>query len=223
MGQGISTALPAAVADELEADWERVTVLQGEASKEKFGPQGTGGSQSINIMFEPMRKAGAAGKELLVTAAADQWKLPVEECYAQNHQVLNRRDDRALGYGELAEAAATIASEKGVPEEPVLKTRDQFRYIGKALQRHDQGMVVMGQRIYGSDVKLPGMKYAAIRHVPVMGGKLKSLDKSQAEAMKGVVAVVEIPRFEKPQWGQISARLDIFLLQDMQLTMDIKN
>jgi isoquinoline 1-oxidoreductase beta subunit len=193
MGQGISTALPAAVADELEADWARVKVLQGDADK-KYGPQATGGSQSINVMFEPMRKAGAAGKEMLITAAAGKWNIPIENCYASSHVVYNRVDDRSLQYGELV----ALASEIPIPESPVLKTRDQFRYIGKPLQRHDQRDMVMGQRVYGADTKVPGMKYAAIRHVPVLGGSVKSVDKSKALAMPGVVDVVEIPRFVNP-------------------------
>ncbi|MEM9303152.1 MAG: molybdopterin cofactor-binding domain-containing protein [Pseudomonadota bacterium] len=193
MGQGISTALPAAVADELEADWNRVTVLQG-MGDEKYGPQGTGGSRSINLMLEPMRKAGAAGKEMLVAAAAERWGLPAADCYAKNHVVLNKRDDRQLGYGELAAAAAQLP----VPEEPTLKDAGDFRYIGKSLKRHDQAEVVVGKRVYGADVTLPGMKYAAIRHVPVMGGSVKSVDRSPIEGMKGVAGVVEIPRFEQP-------------------------
>jgi isoquinoline 1-oxidoreductase beta subunit len=191
MGQGISTALPAAVADELEADWSRVTVLQGDADK-KYGPQGTGGSQSINIMFEPMRKAGAAAQAMLVSAAAERWGMPVADCYAQNHRVLNRRNDETLDYGELAAAAATQA----VPEDPALKQADEFRYIGKPLARHDQAEVVVGTRTYGSDVRMPGMKHAAIRHVPVYGGSVKSFDATAAKAMSGVVDVVHIPRFE---------------------------
>jgi isoquinoline 1-oxidoreductase beta subunit len=197
MGQGISTALPAAVADELEADWSRVKVIQGDADK-KYGPQGTGGSQSINKMFEPMRKAGAAGKELLIAAAAQTWKTPVENCYAKSHAVYNRVDDRSLKYGELV----AVASGLPVPEAPVLKTRDQFRYIGKPLQRHDQADMAVGERIYGADKKVPGMKYAAIRHIPVLGGSVKSVDKTEALAMKGVVDVVVIPRFENP-YGSI--------------------
>jgi len=192
MGQGISTALPAAVADELEADWARVNVLQGDADK-KYGPQATGGSKSINVMLEPMRKAGAAGRELLVAAAAQSWKLPVKDCYAKNHVVYNRNDDRHLEFGDLVAAASKLP----VPEDPVLKTQDQFRYIGKPLQRHDQDEMVVGKRIYGSDKKVPGLKYAAIRHVPVMGGSVKSVDKRAALAMPGVVDVVIIPRFER--------------------------
>ena len=191
MGQGISTALPAAVADELEADWARVSVLQGDANK-KYGPQATGGSNSINQMLEPMRKAGAAGKEMLVAAAAQTWNLPVDKCYAKLHVVYNHVDDRSLPYGDLVELAAKLPE----PEEPVLKTRDQFRYIGKPLQRHDQADMVVGERVYGADSKVPGVKYAAISHVPVLGGTVKSFDKAAAMAVPGVVDVVLIPRFE---------------------------
>lgn len=193
MGQGISTALPAAVADELEADWTRVTVLQGDADK-KYGPQDTGGSQSINKMLEPMRKAGAAGREVLIAAAAKAWSLPVADCYAKSHVVYNNVDDRKFPFGDLVELAADLP----VPDEPVLKTRDQFRYIGQSLQRHDQDEMVVGKRIFGADKKVPGIKYAAIKHIPVLGGSVKPLDKSKAMAMPGVVDVVVIPRFENP-------------------------
>ena len=192
MGQGISTALPAAVADELEADWKRVNVLQGDAD-EKYGPQQTGGSQSIKQMLEPMRKAGAAGKEMLIAAAAQSWNLPAKDCYAKSHAVYNRLDGRSFKFAELVAAAKELP----VPEEPVLKSKDQFRYIGKPLQRHDQDEMVVGKRIYGADKKVPGVRYAAIRHIPVLGGSIKSMDKSNALAMPGVVDVVVIPRFEE--------------------------
>ncbi|KAA9133356.1 xanthine dehydrogenase family protein molybdopterin-binding subunit [Marinihelvus fidelis] len=191
MGQGISTALPAAVADELEADWSRVTVLQGDGDA-KYGPQNTGGSKSINVMFTPMREAGAAAQAMLVTAAAQRWNLPVDDCYADNHVVRNRQDDRQLGYGELAADAAKL----DVPDSPRLKQPDQFRYIGKPLPRHDMADVVTGRRTYGADTRIPGMKYAAIRHVPVMGGAVKSFDATAARAMPGVVDVIAIDRFE---------------------------
>ncbi len=191
MGQGISTALPAAVADELEADWSRVTVLQGDGD-EKYGPQGTGGSKSINVMFTPMREAGATAQAMLVTAAANRWGVATERCYADNHVVRNRDDERTLGYGELAADAAKL----DIPETPKLKTPDQFRYIGQPIPRHDMADVVTGRRTYGADTRLPGMKYAAIRHVPVMGGSVKSFDAAEAKAMPGVVDVIHIPRFE---------------------------
>lgn len=193
MGQGISTALPAAVADELEADWSRVNVLQGDAD-EKYGPQATGGSQSINIMFTPMREAGAKAQAMLVAAAAAQWGIPEADCYAENHFVHNRQNNRKLGYGALAAKAAELP----VPEQATLKSPDQFRYIGKPIPRHDMAEVVTGRRLYGADTKLPGMKYAAIKHVPVYGGKVKSLNADAARKMPGVVDVIKLDRFENP-------------------------
>jgi len=187
MGQGISTALPAAVADELEADWERVTVLQGDAD-EKYGPQATGGSRSINVMFTPMRQAGAAARAMLVAAAAARWGIPEAECFAERHVVRNRRNGRTLGYGALAAEAAGLP----VPDAPELKKPDQFRYIGRPLPRHDLQQVVTGERTFGADTRVPGMKYAAIRHVPVMGGRVKSFDADAARAMPGVVDVVPV-------------------------------
>lgn len=194
MGQGISTALPAAVADELEADWSRVSVKQGDAD-EKYGHQATGGSASIRRMYIPMREAGAAAKEMLIAAAATKvWKIPADQCSAKNHFVINNNNGEKLSYGQLASLAATIS----VPEKPKLKEKSEYNYIGKALPRHDQAEVVVGKRMYGVDTKMPGLKYAAITHCPVLGGKLKSVDKSAALAMKGVVDVVVIPRFEVP-------------------------
>jgi len=194
MGQGISTALPAAVADEMDADWTRVTVKQADGNEEKYGPQATGGSASIRRMFEPMRQAGAAAKYMLIAAAAKVWKTETENCYAQEHFVFNKVTNQKLSYGQLASIAANMP----VPTKPKLKAKSEYKYIGKHLDRHDQGEVVVGKRTYGVDTKLPGLKYAAIVHCPVLGGKLKSVDKTAALAMKGVSAVVEIPRFEVP-------------------------
>ncbi|WOH38358.1 molybdopterin cofactor-binding domain-containing protein [Thalassotalea fonticola] len=194
MGQGISTALPAAVADEMEADWSRVTIEQGEGNEAKYGSQATGGSASIRKMYEPMRKAGASAKEMLIIAAAKVWNVNASDCFAQNHFVINKLNKQKLAYGELASLAANVAP----PKEPVLKTKEQFKYIGKALDRHDQGKVVVGTRTYGVDTKLPGMKYAAVTHCPVLGGKLKSLDKTAALKISGVIDVVEISPIKHP-------------------------
>ncbi|MFK7958361.1 MAG: molybdopterin cofactor-binding domain-containing protein [Lysobacterales bacterium] len=193
MGQGISTALPAAVADELEADWSRVTVLQGDADA-KYGQQNTGGSRSINTMLQPMRQAGAAAREMLVAAAAATWGVAADRCEARNHVVHHRSDGRSLGFGELA----TRASELPVPQSPTLKTRDEFRYIGKPLTRHDQAEIIVGQRVYGADVVVPGMKYGAVQHVPVVGGKLKSIDTSDLGDLEQKVKVVTIDRLAQP-------------------------
>lgn len=193
MGQGISTALPSAVADEMEADWQRVSVKQGDAD-EKFGPQATGGSASIRVMYQPMREAGAAAKTMLIAAAAKVWKISPDNCFAQSHFVINKTNQQKLGYGELA----SIAAKMPTPEKPMLKKKSDFKYIGTKLPRHDQKEVIVGKRIYGVDTKLPSLKYAAIVHCPVLGGSLKSLDKTEALKVKGVTDVVEIPRFDVP-------------------------
>lgn len=193
MGQGVSTALPAAVADELEADWSRVTVLQGDGDK-KYGSQATGGSRSIHEFFMPMRTAGAAMRNMLVKAASQSWGIAESDCYAELHFVHNKKNKQKLSYGELVSKAVKLP----VPQNPTLKTKDQFRYIGKPLARHDQDEVVVGKRTYGIDTKIPGLKYAAIAHVPVFGGKLKSVDKTEAMKVKGVIDVVEVEPIKNP-------------------------
>ncbi|MCP4088205.1 MAG: molybdopterin-dependent oxidoreductase, partial [Gammaproteobacteria bacterium] len=169
MGQGISTALPAAVADEMDADWSRVKVKQADGNEEKYGPQSTGGSQSILTMYIPMRQAGAAAKEMLIAAAAQVWKISADNCYAKSHTVYNKLNKQKLSYGELATLAATM----DVPDKPKLKDKKDYQYIGKSIQRHDQRDAITGKVIYGTGAKSPGRKYAAIRHCPVLGGKLK--------------------------------------------------
>jgi isoquinoline 1-oxidoreductase beta subunit len=194
MGQGIATALPAAVADELEADWERIQVLQADANEAKFGPQATGGSNSINQMFVPMREAGAAARELLVSAAASRWGLSGADCYAELHFVRNRLDQRRLPYGDLVEDAARLTA----PSKPGLKSPAQWRYIGRPMPSRDLPKIVTGQRIFGADTRVPGMKYAAIRHVPVMGGSVRQYNADAARAMPGVADIILIPRFKSP-------------------------
>jgi isoquinoline 1-oxidoreductase beta subunit len=194
MGQGISTALPAAVADELEADWTRVSIKQGEGNAEKYGPQDTGGSASIRVMYIPMREAGSTAKVMLVTAAAKVWGVSAEDCVADNHYVINKKNQQKLGYGELA----SLAADQPVPASVTLKEKKDFKYIGKDIARHNQKDIVVGKLTYGVDTKMSGLKYAAITHCPVMGGKLKSVDKTAAMQVKGVLNVIEIPRFEVP-------------------------
>ncbi|MCB4435228.1 molybdopterin-dependent oxidoreductase [Alteromonas sp. McT4-15] len=194
MGQGISTALPSVVADEMEADWSKVTVEQAEGNQDKYGSQATGGSASIRTMYEPMRKAGAVAREMLVAAAAKAFNTSPDNCYAQNHFVINKNTNQKLSYGELASVAATMPT----PENPTLKSKADFRYIGSYLPRHDVSKVVQGKRIYGVDTKVAGMQYAAIVHCPVMGGTLKSVDKTEAMKVQGVTAVVEIAPMKVP-------------------------
>lgn len=194
MGQGISTALPAAVADELEADWSRVTVKQADGNEELFGPQATGGSASIRVMYIPMREAGAAAKAMLIAAAAQKWQIRTDDCKADSHFVINLKTKEKLAYGQLA----SLAADMPVPENVTLKSKPDYKYIGKDIARHNQGDIVKGELTYGVDTKMPGLKYAAVVHCPVFEGKLKSVDKTAALAMPGVEAVVEIPRMEVP-------------------------
>ncbi|AWB65450.1 xanthine dehydrogenase family protein molybdopterin-binding subunit [Saccharobesus litoralis] len=194
MGQGISTALPGAVADEMDADWSRVIVKQADGDAEKYGPQNTGGSASIRKMLTPMREAGAAARLMLISAAAKVWNTSVDNCFTQAHFVHNKVNGQQLGYGQLASLAAAVA----VPSKPKLKSREEFKLLGTEFPRHDVPMVISGKRQYGVDAKIPNMQYAAITHCPVMGGKLKSVDKSAALAIKGVSHVIEIQPFADP-------------------------
>jgi isoquinoline 1-oxidoreductase beta subunit len=193
MGQGIHTGLGMIIADELEADWKRVRVSQGEARKEYFNPvmhvQVTVASASVRGLYEPLRKAGAAGRAMLVTAAAQTWKVPEEECTAFNGTVKHKKTNRSLTYGQLCLKAAKLE----VPKDPPLKNESEFRYIGKPMPRLDIPEKVAGKAIYGLDVSVPDMLYGAIARPPAYGAKPASFDQNAAEAVKGVRKVVPTP------------------------------
>ena len=191
MGQGIRTSLPRIVADELEADYKRVRVVQAPGDEVKYGNQDTDGSRSTRHWFEPMRRCGATARQMLEQAAANQWKVPVDQVEAQNHQVVHKPSGRRLGYGALALAAAKL----DVPPRESLKLKDpsKFRYIGKndtALT--DGAVIVNGKSQYGIDTRLPGMLYAVIARPPVLGGKVKTFDAAEAMKVPGVVKVFAI-------------------------------
>ncbi|MGH7346771.1 MAG: molybdopterin cofactor-binding domain-containing protein, partial [Candidatus Rokuibacteriota bacterium] len=191
MGQGVRTGMPMIVADELEADWKRVRVAQATGDEKKFGNQDTDGSRSTRHFFEPMRRCGAAARAMLEAAAADQWKVPVSEVAAKNHEVVHRPSGRRLGYGALAKAAAA----KPVPERAALRLKDpkDFRYIGKGeLKLVDALDIATGKAQYGIDTRLPGMLYAVVARPPVLGGKMAKVDDAEALKVPGVVKVVQI-------------------------------
>jgi isoquinoline 1-oxidoreductase beta subunit len=193
MGQGVMTAIPMIIADELEAEWSKVRVEQAPADSAygdpmRGGEQSTNGSRSIRNMLTLWRRAGAAAKEMLVSAAAEQWGVAPEECIAEQNAVIHRPSGRKIGYGELAGKAA----EMPVPKEPKLKSPEQFRYIGKAVARLDTPDKVTGRGIYGIDVKVPGLLVASVQRCPVFGGKVARFDASKAKAVKGVRHVVQI-------------------------------
>jgi isoquinoline 1-oxidoreductase beta subunit len=197
MGQGVRTGMPMIVADELEADWKRVRVVQAPGDEKKFGNQDTDGSRSTRHFFEPMRRCGAAARAMLEAAAAERWKVPAGEVEARNHEVVHRPTGRRLGYGALARAAAA----RPVPARDTLRLKDpkQFRYIGKgAIKLVDGRDIVTGKAQYGIDTRLPGMLYAVVARPPVYGGKVASVDPAEALKVPGVERVVQIEPSSPP-------------------------
>ncbi|WP_088141868.1 xanthine dehydrogenase family protein molybdopterin-binding subunit [Achromobacter xylosoxidans] len=192
MGTGVRTSLPMVVADEMEARWERVKVIQAQADEVRYGNQNVDGSRSVRHFLMPMRRVGAAARQMLEAAAAARWSVPVAEVKAVQHEVLHQPSGRRLTYGELAADAA----KQPVPAGDALKLKDraEFRYIGKDQVRLvDLEAIGKGQASYGMDMRLPGMVYAVVARPPVVGGKLRRLDSAKALAVPGVLKVVEIP------------------------------
>jgi isoquinoline 1-oxidoreductase beta subunit len=193
MGQGVYTSLPMIVADELEADWKNVRMEAapaGDAYKDPvWGSQSTGGSSSISHMYEPLRKAGAAAREMLVFVAAREWKVPIKDCAANLGKVRHMKSRRTISYGKLVKKAAKLDA----PQNPALKKESQFRYIGKEMPRLDMEDKVNGRTKFGIDSFVPGMLYAAIARPPAYGATPASSRKDEVMAMPGVRAVVPIP------------------------------
>ncbi|OAI09499.1 twin-arginine translocation pathway signal protein [Methylomonas methanica] len=197
MGQGVRTSLPMVVADELEADWSRVRVVQAPGDEKRFGNQDTDGSRSMRHFFMPMRRAGAAARQMLEAAAAARWRVPVTEVRAEQNQVLHVPSGKTLGYGELAKAAAKLP----VPDRDTLRLKNstEFRYIGKGRQGvYDGRDIVTGRAMYGIDTQLKGLLYAVVARPPVLGGKLLKFDASAALKVPGVVKIVELPSSPLP-------------------------
>lgn len=195
MGTGVRTSLPMIVADEMEADWNQVKVVQADANEARYGNQNVDGSRSVRHFLMPMRRVGAAARHMLEQAAAARWSVPVTEVSTIQHHVLHQPTGRRLSFGELAAEAA----KRPVPESSALKLKspNEFRYIGKDLVKLvDLEDIGRGQAQYGIDVHLPGMVYAVVSRPPVVGGKLKNVDASKALNVPGVLKVVEIPAFK---------------------------
>ena len=187
LGQGPRTALPQIVAEELEADWQMIRIVQADADA-KYGSMTTGGSTSIRQNWMPLRKAGAAAREMLITAAAQVWGVDRATCKAEKGAVVHVPTGRRLPYGELVEAAAKVP----VPENPPLKDPKDFHLVGTAPPRIDLPDKVNGKAVFGFDTRVPGMLVAAIARCPVFGGKAKSFDAGKATAVPGVKQVVPI-------------------------------
>ncbi len=197
MGTGSRTSLPMVVADEMEADWSKVKIVQAPGDEQKYGNQDTDGSRSMRHFIQPMRACGAAARQMLEHAAAMTWGVSDTECKAQNHKVVHVPTGKSLGYGELAAAASALPTPK--LETVELKNPSQFRYIGKGkVQITDLFNITTGRAIYAQDARVPGMKYAVIARPPVVLGQVVSFDEAAAMKVPGVIKVVKIARTPPP-------------------------
>jgi isoquinoline 1-oxidoreductase beta subunit len=183
VGQGVKTMLPMIVADELEADWKDVTVQQGDLDS-KYGAQFSGGSLAASSNWNPMRLAGAVGRHMLVTAAAQTWSAPRTECYASAGRVYHRPSGRMLTYGALAARAAALPA----PDLKTVTLKDPKDYsiIGKPTPGVDNAAIVSGQALFGIDVTVPGMLWAVFEKCPVFGGQVVSANVEEIKAERGV-------------------------------------
>jgi isoquinoline 1-oxidoreductase beta subunit len=187
MGQGVRTSMAMLVAEELDADWSTIRIQQAPTS-EDYGEERTQGSTSVRMSWQILRQAGATARAMLLTAAAQQWRVEPSTCNTENGAVLHSPTGRRISYGELAIAASTLT----VPKNVSLKSPAEFRLLGKPLRRVDTPGKVNGNALFGMDVKLPGMVYASVVRCPSLGGKLKSFDSKKAESIRGVLHVLKI-------------------------------
>jgi len=200
MGNGAArTSLPMIVADEMDADWSRVRVVQSPGDEETYGNQDTDGSRSVRHFIQPMRQVGAGARKMLEAAAAKRWGVNVNEVAARFHEVVHTPSGKKLGYGELAADAA--AQPVPAPDTLNLKDPSAFRYIGKGnVTIVDLFDITTGKAIYGQDVRLPGMLYAVVARPPVVQGKVASYDASATLKVPGVIKVVTIDP-TPPPWA----------------------
>lgn len=186
MGQGIRTSMAMTVAEELGADWSKVR-LQQASTAPKFGDLGiTGGSQSTRSTFKPYRIVGATAREMLISAAANKWKVDRAGCKAEKGYITH--GSKRIAFGKLVAAASKLEA----PKNPPLKDPKDFRILGTEVKRLDGPDIVTGRAQYGSDIKLPGMLIASIERCPVFGGAVKSVDDAAAKAVPGVKHVLKI-------------------------------
>jgi isoquinoline 1-oxidoreductase beta subunit len=190
LGQGTSTGLCMIVAEELEADWSKVRFEIAPVApvykNPEFGVQATGGSTGVKTSWDTLRRAGAATRELLISAAAAAWNVPSSECRAEKSTVVHGPSKKRLRYGELLEKAASLTP----PEEPRLKEPEQFKIIGQPYARLDALDKAKGRTVYGIDLKMNGLLTATVIHAPMVGGAPASVDDREARSMSGVRDVV---------------------------------
>ena len=186
LGQNIKTSFAMIVADELDADWSKVNVIQAPLDSKKFERQLTGGSGAIPHSWKRLRTAGATARQMLINAAAEKWNVSVADCSTENGFVLHTSSGKKASYGELAEAASKFT----VPADVKLKDPKQFKFIGKSLKNVENKNIVTGKGLFGLDFYREGMMYAMVQHPPAFGTKIKSVDDQAAKAIPGVTDVV---------------------------------
>jgi isoquinoline 1-oxidoreductase subunit beta len=184
VGQGIKTMLPMVIAEEMDADWKQVRIEQAPLDEAKYGRQFAGGSMATPLNYDPLRRVGAAGRQMLVTAAASMWEVPVGECRAEAGVVHHDKSGRSVGYGALASRAASGP----VPDlrNVTLKDPKTFTIIGRRIPGVDNARIVTGQKLFGIDVTMPGMLHAAFQKCPVFGGKVVSANVDAIGKMPGI-------------------------------------
>jgi isoquinoline 1-oxidoreductase beta subunit len=212
MGQGVRTSLAMILAEELEADWSTVQIEQMDA--QSGVNQITSGSGSILINYDPLRKAGAKAREILIAAAAQTWGIAPAECRAESGAVIQVATGARLAYSELV----GIASDLELTGAPPLKDPQDFKLIGSSVQRVDDPDIVTGKAIYGTDVRAPGMLFAVVARSPVRGGILVEYDSAQAETLPGVRAVMQVPSgvavIAENTWSAIQGRAALNITWD---------
>ena len=206
LGQNIMTSFPMIVAEELDADWSKVKVVQAPLDTEKFRGQSTGGSGAIRGSYKRLRVAGATARFLLVAAAANRWNVDPSSCITNNGFVIHEPSGKKLGYGELAEEASKITVPANVP----LKNRKDFKLIGTSVRNVENKNIVTGKGMFGLDFYREGMMIAMIQRPPSFGTKIKSVDDTAAKAMPGITDVVtfknNVAVVGKSTWEVIKAR-----------------
>ncbi len=195
MGTGVRTSLPMVLAEELNADWSRVRILQA-IGDTKYGSQNTDGSCSVKDFYDAMRIAGASARTMLEQAAAARWKVPVESVAARNHAVVHGASKRTLPYAELVEAASALP----VPDPKSLRFKPAAEYtlVGKTVAITDLDDLVSGKGTFGIDARMPGMVYAAVARPPVLGSRATQVDDAAARKVGGVQNVVRLAEAEPP-------------------------
>jgi isoquinoline 1-oxidoreductase subunit beta len=188
MGQGSFQSVPQIIAEELEVDLDKVEIAFAPGAQGTYGSQTTGGSSTIRGGYQQLLKTGAAAREMLIEAAANRWKVPKGECYAENAFVMHRPSGKKLSYGDLVEEASKLTP----PKDITLKQRKDYKLIGKSLPRKDNPDKIKGKAIFGQDVMKPGMLTAMVERSPKFHGKVKSFDAAAALAVPGVQHVFKV-------------------------------